>query len=145
MRLGRLFKRRGCAAAAVAAMFLCLAANAGAQDNATLWKIWNAVLANDGTAVVSLMRQNGIDINAPYFIRLVGAVGSAPDRDKFTGYATALDSAAYWGSPNVVKALLDAGADVSIRDKDGLTALMIAEREGREEMARLLRGARGYR
>ena len=210
MRLGRLFKKRACAVAAAAALFLCLAsANAGAQDiDDILIDIWQAILRDDGNTVVRLIRQNGIDINGNYYIRFIGRPGID------TGYVTALSCAMYEESCNVIKALLDAGADVNarnkengktalsifaptaysnaetkkaafrmlisagadvnaqddngntplmgvsrdfvkilldaganvnIRNKDGLTALMIAEREGKAEMARLLRGARGYR
>ena len=39
----------------------------------------------------------------------------------------------------VVRILLDAGADASIADRDGVTALEHAERSGYSEMARILR------
>ena len=204
MRLGRLFKRRGCAVAAAAALFLCLAAaNAEAQDDAIYhWDIQEAIWGDDGAAVVRLVRAKGVDINGIHYIS--GADSGIP-------YATALASAVGYGSSNVVKALLDAGADVNARDRfgstalfygkhggitavrllinagadlnmqndwgntaladyaqwmwmsdfvkilldagadvnirnnEGLTALMIAEREGNAEIAKLLRGARGYR
>lgn len=102
--------------AAAAALLLVLApASAGAQDNrdmrSILWDIQETIWGDKGDAVVRLMRQNGIDINSPYFIHLIGAPG-APGVPA-TGGNTALSSAAFQGCPNVVKALLEAGADMN--------------------------------
>jgi ankyrin repeat protein len=41
----------------------------------------------------------------------------------------------------IVMILLDAGADASIADRQGVTALQHAERRGHREMARILRNA----
>ena len=45
-------------------------------------------------------------------------------------------------SVEVVEALLEAGADPALADRDGVTALAHAERRGHEDVARVLRGAR---
>ncbi|EWZ34098.1 hypothetical protein BFJ63_vAg12664 [Fusarium oxysporum f. sp. narcissi] len=57
---------------------------------------------------------------------------------------SALDIACRRGNEEVVKALLDAGADVSAVDKEGWTPLLFAVVEGRLEVAKLLieKGAR---
>jgi ankyrin repeat protein len=41
----------------------------------------------------------------------------------------------------IVMILLDAGADASIADRQGVTALQHAERRGQREVARILRNA----
>ncbi len=97
--------------------------NAPPANESILETIWYAILDDDGATVVRLIRENGIDINAPYYITIVGAVGSDPNREGDVGYATALSGAVARRSPNVVKALLDAGADVNARDRQGNTAL----------------------
>jgi ankyrin repeat protein len=49
--------------------------------------------------------------------------------------------AAQEGLVDEVKALLEAGADANIKDRDGDTALMAATREGHQEIIALLRKA----
>ena len=51
--------------------------------------------------------------------------------------------AAWWGNSDNVKVLIDAGADVTARDKDGETPLQILERkyEDSEKARRLLANA----
>ena len=63
--------------------------------------------------------------------------------------ATALMAAAIDGTASVVRYLLEQGADVNARDKDGTTALMCAEgrrayfdAEEREEIIQVLRRAK---
>jgi ankyrin repeat protein len=51
---------------------------------------------------------------------------------------TALFGAAMWGNPSIVKLLIEAGADVSIRDTSGITASQIAERNGYEAIAKAM-------
>lgn len=41
----------------------------------------------------------------------------------------------------IVRLLIAAGSDVDARDRDGLSALQLAERRGQTEVARLLRAA----
>jgi ankyrin repeat protein len=57
---------------------------------------------------------------------------------------TALMFASYLGHKEVVKLLLEAGADVNTRDKDGFTALTLASENGHKEIIELLKsyGAR---
>ncbi|KAL8337540.1 hypothetical protein RB598_006437 [Gaeumannomyces tritici] len=52
--------------------------------------------------------------------------------------ATALYKAAYMGDENLVRALLEYGADMEIRDNDGATALWIASANNRLECVRAL-------
>ncbi|MFQ5927816.1 MAG: ankyrin repeat domain-containing protein [Terriglobia bacterium] len=53
-----------------------------------------------------------------------------------------LIEAAKKGDAAAVEALLAAGADVNAKDKDGMTALMLAEKEGHTTVVRLLEKAR---
>jgi ankyrin repeat protein len=46
--------------------------------------------------------------------------------------------AAWAGSAHLVKLLLSYGADVNTEDKEGQTALMIAQEKGHVEIAKLL-------
>jgi len=57
-----------------------------------------------------------------------------------TGW-TALIAAAHKGHVDVIRALLDHGADVSIKDKEGKTALVWAEAQGHADAAQVLRDA----
>ncbi len=52
---------------------------------------------------------------------------------------TPLMLAAYRNSADVAKLLIDAGADVSVANSNGLTALIIAEESGADEVIRLIR------
>jgi ankyrin repeat protein len=47
-------------------------------------------------------------------------------------------AAAYAGSPETVRVLVDAGADASIADRDGVTPLEHARRSGYDEIAAIL-------
>ena len=62
-------------------------------------------------------------------------------RDEDSG-ATPLYNAASWGKLDVVKLLIDKGADVTARNKAGKTPLAAAEENGFKEVASALR-ARG--
>jgi len=54
---------------------------------------------------------------------------------------TALMAAAYRGHIDVIRVLLDHGADVSIKDQQGKTALLWAEAQGHADVAQVLRDA----
>jgi ankyrin repeat protein len=51
---------------------------------------------------------------------------------------TALMLASQWGHKEVVKLLLDNGADVNAKADDGWTALMLASEKGNKEIVELL-------
>ena len=52
-----------------------------------------------------------------------------------------LIDAAIDGNITKVKALIEAGADVNVKDEDGMTVLMCAVMAGNTEIANLLRAA----
>ncbi len=52
-----------------------------------------------------------------------------------------LFKAATKGDTAAVQALLDAGADLNAKDKEGLTALVLAQRKGQSEVVEILRKA----
>ena len=54
---------------------------------------------------------------------------------------TALSWASYGGKTECVKLLIDAGADLNVRDKEGITALYLASYYGNTECVKLLRDA----
>ncbi|WP_455365703.1 ankyrin repeat domain-containing protein [Kaarinaea lacus] len=54
---------------------------------------------------------------------------------------TPLMAAAAFNKPQLVKLLLDKGADVSLSDDEGITALQVAENKGNQEIIALLRTA----
>jgi len=58
--------------------------------------------------------------------------------ERFDDGGTWLMYAAKYGRPQSVKALLEVGADVNIRDKNGRTALKIAEQKGYSEIVQVL-------
>jgi ankyrin repeat protein len=47
----------------------------------------------------------------------------------------------FWGGPDVVKLLIDRGADVEAKTNDGETALDLAARKGNEAVVKLLQGS----
>jgi ankyrin repeat protein len=76
-------------------------------------------------AIVSLLIQRGYDINA---------IGPR------NGY-TPLHDAVWANYPEGAKLLLAAGADVNIKNKDGLTALELARKNGKKELVAILEQA----
>ena len=73
--------------------------------------------------VVRLLARDGINIEA---------------RDDNDNGLTALMLAARWGKTEVVKLLLDRGADIETKDNNGQTALMLATQSGNTEIVELL-------
>jgi uncharacterized protein len=108
------------------------------------------VLLDAGADVLAVSRNNesNLAINAaaagpradrrPDIIRLLIARGCPVDGRGSPSGHTPLHEAAYNGDLPVVRLLLDAGADRSLRSGDGQTAREIASQHGRHEVARLL-------
>lgn len=91
-----------------------------------------------GVSVIPASERGHVD-----YVRRVVSTGIDIDHVNRLGW-TALLEAVVLGDggerhQEVVRILLDAGADASIADRDGVTALEHAERSGYEEMARILR------
>jgi ankyrin repeat protein len=63
------------------------------------------------------------------------------DDNEENGDWNLLSLAAYKGSPDIVKMLLNTGADINARDEEGYTALMFAAHEGYIEIVRILLNA----
>ncbi|KAI5475650.1 hypothetical protein MNV49_001067 [Pseudohyphozyma bogoriensis] len=77
--------------------------------------------------------------------KLAALLETAEERSKIDavdGYGyTPLHLAADRGHLKVVEVLVKAGADTSIKEEEGMTALELAEEAGHVEIATLLRGA----
>jgi ankyrin repeat protein len=82
---------------------------------------------NGRKEVVELLIARGADINA---------------RDAFYG-KTPLHEAAGGGHKDVVELLIARGADISVNDKNGMTPLQVAEKNGKTDIADLLRRPTG--
>jgi ankyrin repeat protein len=67
--------------------------------------------------------------------------GSDVDAPQDSIGQTALMGAAVSGKVETVKALLEAGANVLVKDRDGRTAIDHAEKGGNEEIIKVLREA----
>lgn len=110
------------------------------------------------TDIVKLLLEKGSDPNVKLvwqstsnpifsnaFAEAVGALGSAgyctpgaapPSRERA---ATPLIRAVAFGHVNIVRTLLEYGANVNMTDSEGLTALMQAEKRGQTDIIRLLK------
>ena len=73
------------------------------------------------------------------FVRALGGTHGADLDAQDSGGSTPLHFAAYYGKTAAARALLELGADASLRTKQGKTALEIAEAKGNPETAELLR------
>jgi ankyrin repeat protein len=71
---------------------------------------------------------------------LLSTGASIDERDEFSE-RTALMRAAEIGNVEIVRQLLKSGADATLKDDDGLTALMIAKQSGNADVIEALRNA----
>jgi len=131
-----------------------------ASLDSTLGRGWTPLMiaAAEGHAeTVSALVEAGVDVNATnalgrtalMFASAYGFLAIVQDllghradpnivpRDS-TGW-TALNAAAHNGHIDVIRALLDHKADLSIKDRQGQTALAWAAAQGKEELAQALR------
>ncbi len=84
---------------------------------------------SDRADIAALLLDNGARIDHQSYNQFYG------------GQVSALMEAAYMGSHKVLRLLLDRGADLDLKDAEGMTALDIAVDAGDEESARMLRDA----
>jgi ankyrin repeat protein len=93
------------------------------------------------TEAASVLVKRGADVNRPNkhgFTALVFASFTGPTILAMAGRSTELSIQASDGQVEMVRLLLDAGADPSASTDDGFTALMAASGEGYAEIVRLL-------
>jgi ankyrin repeat protein len=129
--------------------------NAVNQDGDNV--LFAAAECPDNVSVLDLLLRAGAKINARNKMGRTALIGATsigdlrnvafllkqePDIDAVTDEEeTALTFAVVWEYPDVVKALIEAGANVSWQDSHGWTALKYALQEGNEEIIRLVRKA----
>jgi ankyrin repeat protein len=103
--------------------------DAGADVNAVSPLLGETPLLNaavsDNVAAVELLVAKGADVNGVIRTGRTAVRGGAAVEMAISNM-TALMWAAPWGTPEMIGALLKAGADVNTRDKRGMTALMLA-------------------
>lgn len=92
----------------------------------------------DGTALIAAAHLGHAEI-----VRRLIAAGAPLDHVNNLGWTALMEAVVLGdGGPDhqaVVEALIAAGADAGIADRDGATPLMLAEARGYEEIARLIR------
>jgi len=99
------------------------------EGRTALTHAWVGVLSEEVPLdVVETLLNKGADVN------------EAPDRGRAEGY-TCLMMAARNNRPDLVTFLIEKGANVNARAKDGKTALALAQEEGHSEMVKLLKVA----
>jgi ankyrin repeat protein len=79
------------------------------------------------------------DENATEIVKALLEKGAKPDEVRDTNMTTPLQIAAEIGNVEIVKALLDAGADVYVRNNHDKTPLDLAEDEGHQEIAEIIK------
>ncbi len=87
-----------------------------------------------GHTMLSVCARNGYKEKAEFLLSMDAEVNT---REEVLG-RTPLMIAAYCGHTPLVRLLLKAGADATMRDDQGETALSIAEKHGRDEVVRVL-------
>lgn len=87
--------------------------------------LFEAVENGNAAQVAELLRNKNIDIN------------SASDDEERQKY-TVLMTSSFLGHENIVKLLLEAGADLNLQNEDGWTALMLAASENRANIVERL-------
>ena len=124
-------------------------ANVNAEDEMGFTALMLAS-RNGHIAIVKLLIESGADINAK--VRLVsyhtesvsiwGSIfGGGEIRRYYINPSTALMAASSEGHTEIVKLLIESGADVCFRDEEGFTALKWASSEGHIDIVKLLREA----
>ena len=88
--------------------------------------IW-FTLSNTGTGVLTL--QAAAQQNSPFLTRVFTVLGANPKATDENGMS-ALHVAGFLGADQVIPLLVEKGAPVNFRDKDGRTALHLAAHEG---------------
>ena len=79
------------------------------------------------------------DENATEIVKALLEKGAKPDKVRDTNMTTPLQIAAEIGNVEIVKALLDAGADVYVSNNHDKTPLELAEYEGHQEIAEIIK------
>lgn len=89
---------------------------------------------NDGTNALWAASFNGLDEIAEVLIPITKNLNSRHKQSK----TTPLTNMAQWGKTEIVKLLLEKGADPNAQDEQGWTALLLAAKENYPDIVRLL-------
>lgn len=89
---------------------------------------------NDGTNALWAASFNGLDEIAEVLIPITKNLNSMHNQSK----TTPLTNMAQWGKTEIVKLLLEKGADPNAQDEQGWTALLLAAKENYPAIAKLL-------
>ena len=115
---------------------------AGADVNAQSKAGWTALMLASEKGhidIVKLLVEEGADVNSvtKFEVRSTSYGGIYKDYEPTGGY-TALMAASEYGHTEIVKLLIEGGADINAQDEDSYTALRYAVREGHTEIVKLL-------